>query len=86
MNVDKVVEEAIQGHASTREAMRWAMRQAYSEGVASGIAAERKACIDICDRIETEAYQTYHRKMDAYDEGVGAGARACLEEIARRGK
>ena len=45
---------------------------------------ERQACMDICDKIETEAYQTYHRKLDSYDEGVGAGARACMEEIARR--
>lgn len=52
--------------------------------VQKAVEDERKACIDICDKIETEAYQTYHRKMDAYDEGVGAGARACMEEIGRR--
>ena len=47
---------------------------------------EREACMDICDKIETEAYQTYRLKLGAYDEGLGAGARACMEEIARRGK
>ena len=86
MNVDKVVEEAILGHASTREAMRWAMRQAYSEGIASGIEAERKACMDLCDKIEKEAYRMYRKNYDAYEDGVSAGARACMEEIARRGK
>ena len=37
MNIDEIVERAIQGHASTRDAIRWAMQQ------------EREACADVAD-------------------------------------
>jgi len=47
---------------------------------------ERQACIDLCDKIEIEANSAYHKNYDAYEDGVSAGARACMEEIARRGK
>ena len=40
MNQDEIIEMAIQGHASTRDAIRWAMNQ------------EREACADICDRFQ----------------------------------
>ena len=45
---------------------------------------ERKACMDICDKIEKEAYRMYRKNLDPYEDGVSAGARACMEEIARR--
>jgi hypothetical protein len=37
MTQDEIVELAIQGHASTRDAIRWAMNQ------------EREACAEVCD-------------------------------------
>ena len=37
MNIDEIVERAIQGHASTRDAIRWAMQQ------------EREVCQAIAD-------------------------------------
>ena len=37
MTQDEIIEMAIQGHASTRDAIRWAMRQ------------EREACARIAD-------------------------------------
>lgn len=37
MTQDEIIELAIQGHASTRDAIRWAMNQ------------EREACAKICD-------------------------------------
>ena len=42
-----IVERAIQGHASTRAAIRWAMQQ------------EREACAKLCDEIaQAKTYQT----------------------------
>lgn len=40
MNKDEIIEMAIQGHASTRDAIRWAMNQ------------EREACAKLVDDIE----------------------------------
>jgi hypothetical protein len=37
LNKHKLVEPAIQGHASTRDAIRWAIQQ------------EREACAKVCD-------------------------------------
>jgi pyocin large subunit-like protein len=37
MTQDEIIEMAIQGHASTRDAIRWAMNQ------------EREACAKLCD-------------------------------------
>ena len=47
---------------------------------------ERQACIDLCEKVEAEAYHAYRKNHDSYEDGVSAGARACMEEIARRGK
>jgi hypothetical protein len=38
MNTDEIIEAAIQGHASTRYAIRWAVQQ------------EREACAKVCDK------------------------------------
>ena len=54
--------------------------------VQKAVEDERKACIDLCNKIEKEAYQMYRKNLDPYEDGVSAGARACMEEIARRGK
>ena len=44
MSIEEVIEQAIQGHASTRDAIRWAMQQ------------EREACANVCeDLIGTRA-------------------------------
>ena len=37
MNTDQIIETAIQGHASTRDAIRWAIQQ------------EREACAKVCE-------------------------------------
>ena len=37
MNTDEIIETAIQGHASTRDAIRWAIKQ------------EREACAKVCE-------------------------------------
>jgi len=37
MTQDEIIEMAIQGHAGTRDAIRWAMQQ------------EREACATVCD-------------------------------------
>ena len=38
MTQDEIIEMAIQGHASTRDAIRWAMNQ------------EREACAKVCEK------------------------------------
>jgi hypothetical protein len=38
MNTEEIIETAIQGHASTRDAIRWAIQQ------------EREACARVCDK------------------------------------
>jgi hypothetical protein len=40
MTTNEIVEIAIQGHASTRDAIRWAMQQ------------EREACAKVCEERE----------------------------------
>jgi hypothetical protein len=42
MTQDEIIELAIQGHASTRDAIRWAMNQ------------EREACAKACEKIRNE--------------------------------
>ena len=37
MTIDEIVEQAIQGHASTRDSIRWAINQ------------ELEACAKVCD-------------------------------------
>ena len=41
MTQDEIIELSIQGHASTRDAIRWAMNQ------------EREACAKVCEEYET---------------------------------
>ena len=42
MNTDQIIETAIQGHASTRDAIRWAIQQ------------EREACAKMCEYLDAE--------------------------------
>ena len=42
MNTDQIIEAAIQGHASTRDAIRWAVQQ------------EREACAKMCEYLDSE--------------------------------
>jgi hypothetical protein len=60
MTPDEIIEMAIQGHASTRDAIRWAMNQererltdaamkAAEKAVDVAIKLEREACAKVCD-------------------------------------
>jgi hypothetical protein len=60
MTQDEIIELAIQGHASTRDAIRWAMNQerermtvvamdAAEKAVDVAIKLEREACAKVCD-------------------------------------
>jgi hypothetical protein len=42
MTQDEIIEAAIQGHASTRDAIRWAIQR------------EREACAKICDKLQDD--------------------------------
>jgi post-segregation antitoxin (ccd killing protein) len=42
MNTEQIIETAIQGHASTRDAIRWAIQQ------------EREACAKVCEYLDAE--------------------------------
>jgi 3-methyladenine DNA glycosylase AlkC len=44
MSTDEIVEQAIQGHASTRDAIRWAIQQ------------ELEACAKICDAADKSTH------------------------------
>ena len=49
-------------------------------------ADEREACAKLCEDIESETYGKHRQKYDPYDEGVAAGALACVEAIRARSK
>lgn len=42
MNTEKIIETAIQGHASTRDAIRWAVQK------------EREACAKMCEYLDAQ--------------------------------
>ena len=68
MTQDEIIELAIQGHASTRDAIRWAMNQA--------ILAEREACAKVCEEfsnIDSNMSQAWRN-----------GCRECAVEIRER--
>lgn len=44
MTQDEIIEMAIQGHAGTRDAIRWAINQV--------VKAEREACAKVCDSFQ----------------------------------
>ena len=46
MTQDEIIEMAIQGHAGTRDAIRWAINQV--------VKAEREACAKVCDELVNE--------------------------------
>jgi hypothetical protein len=60
MTQDEIIEMAIQGHASTRDAIRWAMNQ------------EREACAKVCDQKAEE----WANEGEQPDYGYGAAIRA----------
>ena len=45
MTQDEIIELAIKGHASTRDAIRWAVNQ------------EREACALICEELKYDGYE-----------------------------
>jgi hypothetical protein len=57
MKIDEIIELAIQGHASTRDAIRWAMNQ------------EREACLKIC---EAQAWTNYWEGADVCADAIRA--------------
>jgi hypothetical protein len=61
MTQDEIIEMAIQGHASTRDAIRWAMKQ------------EREACLKIC---EAQASTNYWEGADVCAEAIRARGEA----------
>ena len=57
MTQDEIIELAIQGHASTRDAIRWAMNQ------------EREACAKVADQISDKyGWGYYGNEVDTADE------------------
>jgi len=69
MNTEQIIETAIQGHASTRDAIRWAIQQ------------EREACAKVCDdRVTAYQYATDVWAQEHIDE-----ARHLAKEIRARG-
>ena len=58
----------------------------WHRAMVNGVETEREACAKLCDEIESEAYGKHRQKYDPYDEGVAAGALACVEAIRARGE
>jgi hypothetical protein len=56
MNTDEIIEAAIQGHASTRDAIRWAIKQ------------EREACAKVCRTLAHEALEWSRTAVDCFEE------------------
>jgi len=54
MTQDEIIEMAIQGHASTRDAIRWAMNQERERMTVVAMDAAEKA-VDVAIKLEREA-------------------------------
>jgi len=54
MTQDEIIEMAIQGHASTRDAIRWAMNQERERLTDAAMKAAEKA-VDVAIKLEREA-------------------------------
>ena len=52
MNTEQIIETAIQGHASTRDAIRWAMQQ------------EREACAKVCESQQNRIVQRHPARVE----------------------
>jgi hypothetical protein len=48
MNTDEIIETAVQGHSSTRDAICWAIQQ------------EREACAKVCEAMHTSEESDWH--------------------------
>lgn len=46
MSIDEIIEQAIQGHASSRDAIRWAIEQ------------EREACAKVAEEMERNRFDS----------------------------
>ncbi len=70
MTQDEIIEMAIQGHASTRDAIRWAMNQ------------EREACAKLCETLGVHpALNVWCGGPDWYKHG-----KDCAAAIRARGQ
>jgi hypothetical protein len=74
MSIEEIVEIAIQGHASTRDAIRWAIEQ------------EREACAKICEEISDSAHALWKVDADPTEQGRDIGAEHCAQAIRARGE
>jgi len=73
MTEDEIIKTAIQGHASTRDAIRWAIQQ------------EREACAKVCEEDLRDAY--LRQGKPARDEAMLCAAIAdCANAIRARGE
>ena len=61
MTQDEIIELAIQGHASTRDAIRWAINQERERLTDAAMKAAEKA-VDVAIKLEREACAVIDRK------------------------
>lgn len=71
MTQDEIIEMAIQGHASTRDAIRWAMRQ------------EREECALACNKAVGSPSMYYTHDEAAFAHGI---KNLCQKLIRQRNK
>jgi hypothetical protein len=65
-----------------REQWKWALRSAYK----TGAAAEREACVKVCEEAEARAEELWDKFSYPEDQGIASGARQCAAAIRARGQ
>jgi hypothetical protein len=76
MTQDQIIEAAIQGHASTRDAIRWSMQQ------------EREECAKVCEKYADvlDPLRPEGMAADYFQGGVKSASRRNAAAIRARGE
>ena len=82
MTQDEIIEMAIQGHASTRDAIRWAINQERERMTVVAMDAAEKA-VDVAIKLEREACA---KIADEWAVGWPHPSQVIAERIRERGK
>ena len=82
MTQDEIIELAIQGHASTRDAIRWAMNQERERMTVVAMNAAEKA-VDVAIKLEREACA---KIADEWAVGWPHPSQVIAERIRARGQ
>ena len=73
MTQDEIIELAIQGHASTRDAIRWAINQERERMTVVAMDAAEKA-VDVAIKLEREACAKVAEQVGQHKNHIGIAA------------